>query len=86
MVSNVHICHNYVIRKQKTHRNYEQEHKTCKTNVKTNYVNICKDEHEKNMTRLWCKIVLKIDVEQIQRNERSYFYLYPFGDLVEESL
>jgi hypothetical protein len=43
----------------------------CKTNVKTNlyYANICKHEHEKNMTRLWCKIVLKTNVEQIEGNE-----------------
>jgi hypothetical protein len=36
-----------------------------KTNVEVNlyYVNICKHEHEKNMTRLWCKIVPKINVE-----------------------
>jgi hypothetical protein len=49
----------------------------CKTNVKTNiyYVNICKYEHEKNMTRIWCKIVPKTGVEQIERNERFYFYL-----------
>jgi hypothetical protein len=59
----------------------------CKTKVKMNlsYVNICKYEHKKNMTRLWCKIVLKIDVEQIEGNERSYFYLYPFGDLAQGS-
>ncbi len=38
----------------------------CKTNMNINvyYVNICKHEHEKNMTRLWCKIVSKIGVEQ----------------------
>jgi hypothetical protein len=27
------------------------------------YANICKHEHEKNMIRLWCKIVLKTGVE-----------------------
>ncbi len=47
------------------------------------YVNICKYEHEKNMTRLWCKIVPKISVEQTEGNEGSYFYLYPFGDLAQ---
>ncbi len=26
-------------------------------------VKICKDEHENNMTGLWCKIMLKICVE-----------------------
>ncbi len=57
----------------------------CKTNVKTNiyYINICKHEYEMNMTRLWCKIVFKIGVEQTKGNERSCFYLYPFGDLVQ---
>jgi hypothetical protein len=59
----------------------------CKTNVKINiyYVNICKHEHEKNMIRLWCKIMLKICVELIQGNEGSYLYLYPFGDLAYRS-
>jgi hypothetical protein len=38
-----------------------------------------------NMTRLWCKIVLKTNVEQTKANERSYFYSYPFGDLTQES-
>ncbi len=38
----------------------------CKTNVKMNlyYDNIHKHEHKKNMTRVWCKIGLKIGVEQ----------------------
>ncbi len=55
----------------------------CKTNMKMNFyfVNICKYEHGKNMTRLWCKIVFKTNVEQTKGNEGSYFYLYPFGDL-----
>ncbi len=59
----------------------------CKTNVKMNiyYVNICKHEYEKNMTRLWCKIVPKIGVEHTKGNEGSYFYLYPFGDLAQGS-
>jgi len=59
----------------------------CKTNVKTDiyYVNICKHEHGKNMTRLWCKILLKTDLEQTKRNEGSYSYLYPFGDLAQGS-
>jgi hypothetical protein len=47
------------------------------------YVNICKHEYENNMTRLWCKIVLKIDVKQTEGNERSYYILYPFGDLIQ---
>jgi hypothetical protein len=45
----------------------------------------CKYEYEKNLTRLWCKVVLKIDVEQAEQNERSYSYLYPFGDLAQKS-
>ncbi len=37
----------------------KQKHEMCKKNMKTNiyYVNIHKHEHEKNMTRLWCKIM-----------------------------
>jgi hypothetical protein len=37
----------------------------CKINVKIDiyHTNICKHEYEKNMTKLWCKIVLKICVE-----------------------
>jgi hypothetical protein len=59
----------------------------CKIDVKIDfyYVNICKHEYEKNMTRLWCKIVLKINVEHIERNWRSYSYLYSFGDLAQGS-
>ncbi len=59
----------------------------CNTKVKMDfyYVNICKHEHEKNMTRVWCKIVLKTNVEHIKGNEGSYFYLYPFRDLILKS-
>jgi hypothetical protein len=59
----------------------------CKTNVKIvlYYVNICKHEYEKNMIRLWCKIVFKVGVEQTKGNEGFYLYLYPFGDLVQRS-
>jgi len=57
----------------------------CKTSVTIDfyYVNICKHEHGKNMTRLWCKIVLKTGVEQIEGNERFHFYFYPFGHLTQ---
>jgi len=50
----------------------------CKTNVifLIYYVNICKHEYENNMIRLWCKIVPKTNVEQIEGNEGSYSYLY----------
>ncbi len=47
------------------------------------YVNICKHEHEKNMIRIWCKIMFKTSVEQIERNEGPYFYIYPFGNLIQ---
>jgi hypothetical protein len=59
----------------------------CKTNMKTYiyYANIYKHEYEKNMTRLWCKVVLKTNVEQTKGNEGSYFYLYPYGDLTQRS-
>jgi hypothetical protein len=58
-----------------------------KTNVKTDlyYVNIWKHEHEKNLTRLWCKIVPKCNVKKTKGNEGFYFYLYPFGDLAQGS-
>ncbi len=58
-----------------------------KTNVKMDryYINVCKHEHEKNLTRLWCKSVPKTCVEQIERNEGSYSYLHPFGDLAQIS-
>jgi hypothetical protein len=46
--------------------------------------NICNHEHEKNMIRLWCKIMPNIGVKYI--DEKSYFYLYPFGDLVQGSV
>jgi hypothetical protein len=76
-----------MIRKKK-HKKYKQEHEMCKTNVKIDiyYVHICKHEYEKNMTRLWCKIVPKTTIEQTKGNEGSYFYLYLFGDLTQGSL
>ncbi len=59
----------------------------CTINVKTDlyYIKMHKHEHEKNLTRLWCKIMLNTGVEQTKKNERSYFYLYPFGGLVQKS-
>jgi len=41
---------------------------------------------KKIITRLWCKIVSKTNVEKAKGNEGSYFYLYPFGDLAQGSL
>jgi hypothetical protein len=49
------------------------------------YANTYKHEHEINTTRLWCKIVRKTSIEQIERNEGFYFYLYPCDDLAQGS-
>jgi len=59
----------------------------CKIDVEMNlyYANISEHEHEKNMTRLWCKIVPKTSVEETEGNDGSYSYLYPFGDLAQGS-
>jgi hypothetical protein len=50
----------------------------CNTNVEMDiyYVNICKHEHEKNMIRLWCNIVFKTNVEQIERNEVTHLHTF----------
>jgi hypothetical protein len=74
----------YLIQKQK-HNIYIYINEMCKTNMKADiyYVNVCKHEHVKNITKLWCKIVLKISVEQTKGNERSYSYLYFFGNLTQ---
>jgi hypothetical protein len=63
----------------------KQKHEMCKTNVETSFysVNICKHERENNMTRLWCKIMPRINVEHIEGNEGSYSYVYPFMDLAQ---
>jgi hypothetical protein len=50
------------------------------------YANICKHENEKNMTRLWCKIMPKIGVEQTEGNEGSYSDLCPFWRLNSRKL
>jgi len=59
----------------------KKKHNMCKTNMKMNlyYANICKHEDENNMTRLWCKIVPKINVKQIEGNEGSIFIYIPLG-------
>jgi len=59
----------------------------CKTNMKMDlyYLDICKQEHGKKKKRLWCKIVAKISVKQIEGNKGFYLYLYPFEDLVQGS-
>jgi len=53
----------------------------CKTNVKMDlyYVNICKHEHEKNMTMLWCRIVTKTNVEHTEGNGGLTFIYTPLG-------
>jgi len=52
----------------------------CKTNVKIDlyYASICKHEHENNMTRLWCKIVLKTSIEHIEENGGPISFLNTF--------
>ncbi len=40
---------------------------------------------KKNMIRLWCKIVIKTNVERMEKIERFYFYLYPFGDIAQRN-
>jgi hypothetical protein len=49
------------------------------------YANICKHKHEKNMTKLWCKIVHKTRVEYTKGNEGSYSYLYSFGTKLKKT-
>ncbi len=53
----------------------------CKTNVEMGfyYANICKHEHEKNMSRLWCKIVLKTSVERTKGTEGPPFIYTPLS-------
>ncbi len=41
-------------------------HENANTNLY--YANVCKHEHENNLTSLWCKIVVKTDVERIEEN------------------
>jgi len=52
----------------------------CKTNMKMNlyYTNICKHEHEKNMTRLWCKIVLNM-LNKLKEMMGPIFIYTPLG-------
>jgi hypothetical protein len=56
----------------------------CKTNVEIDlyYINIRKHEHEKNMTRLWCKIVPKTSVEQMKGPTSIYT---PLGTQLKEA-
>jgi hypothetical protein len=72
---------------KKEHKNEEQEHEMCKINMKMNIycANIWKHEHEKNMRRLWCKIVPKINVKQIKGNDSFISIYILFGDLVQRS-
>jgi hypothetical protein len=56
-------------------------------NVKTNlyYVNICKHEHEKNITRLWCKIIPKTNVENTKEMKGPTSIYTPLGTYFEEA-
>jgi hypothetical protein len=53
----------------------------CKTNKKMVFysANICKHEHEKNMTRLWCKIMPKTNVEQFLKNDVLLLFIPLWG-------
>jgi hypothetical protein len=47
------------------------------------YDKIWKHKHKMNITKLRNKIVHWTCVEQTKGNGGSYFYIYPFGDLVQ---
>jgi hypothetical protein len=53
----------------------------CKTNMKMDlyYANICKHEHEKNMTRLWCKIMFRIGVNRLKEMKGPISIYLPLG-------
>jgi hypothetical protein len=44
------------------------------------YANIYKHEHEKNVIRLWCKIMPKISVENIEKMRGLTFIYSPLGE------
>ncbi len=53
----------------------------CKTNVKMNiyFVNVCKYEHEKNMTRLWGKMWLRLVLNKLKKMKGPTFIYTPLG-------
>ncbi len=59
----------------------------CKTKVQIDlyFDKVINYKHEKNRIRLWCKIISQISDEQTKSNGGSYFYLYPFGNLIQKS-
>ncbi len=57
--------------KEKTELRTKTWYVQNKCENKSLLANICKHEHENNMTKLWCKIVFKTGVEQIEGNEGS---------------
>jgi hypothetical protein len=67
--------------KERSKSNFQIRNKTRlwvkKKNTRTRDVQN-KHENEKNITRLWCKIMFKIGVEHIKGNEGFLIYLYPF--------
>ncbi len=73
--------------KERSKFNFQTKNKTrlCDSKTKTQDVQnkcengslLCKHEHEKNMTRLWCKIMPKTNVKQTKKNERFYLFI-PF--------
>jgi hypothetical protein len=66
----------YTIEKLKT-QELTTRTEMCKKKMKKNIydVNICKPEYENNMIRLWCKILLKIGLEQTKGNVVSYLFI-----------
>jgi hypothetical protein len=58
----------------------------CKTKMKMNiyYTNVCKHEHAKNMTRLSCKIVLKMLNRPKEMMGPNFIYT-PLGTYLKEA-
>lgn len=42
-------------------------------------------KHKMKQTRLWCKIVPQINLEQIEDNGVLFFKFIPFGDLIQKT-
>ncbi len=82
-----------VIFKQGTKQDYaiqKQQHKIKNKNMRCakqtrKWIFIMLTFANMNMIRIWYKSVPKINVEHNEKNEGSYFYLYPFEDLAQGS-
>jgi hypothetical protein len=66
-------------KKQKL-KNLKQKHNMCKKNVKTDlyYANICKHEHEKNMTRFDARSCLKLVLNKLKEMRGPTLIYTPF--------